>query len=576
MLEVIELLENEGYDIDIKQGKSVVPSKIQISMLPNWKDKEHQVAAIKYLSEFDNPIRALSLQTGCLAEDEMVHFYIHGDMDVKCTIGDAYRYFHKLEANDWDFNIPAGVKSWDNTNRCFCWNQIEDIVYSGIKQVFKLSLENGRTIKVTEDHPIMTDYGYIELRDLIRSYKVLCVKDTEPGFEYSHIRSVESAGKSHTYDICCKKIHNFVANGIVVHNSGKTYCAIKAICNIGYRALILTLGLEAQWSKAISDQTGLVEPEIFTLKGYPSIVKLYKHYELGFKPSIVIASLMTMRNYLKNQGNYKSLKFDYQKFMDTYGFGTKVLDECHENFHNNTLLDLYNRIPINIYLSATYHRNDPVGKRVFDHIFSPDIKFGEDTYKRFVKTTFYNYSIDLGTDKYHTPKGYSHFKYEKRLFHSTRNFTKFIVILELLLNCHFINIRREGQKALVFLSKVESINDVVIRLRQKIPNLKIRAYVSETDEDVLHTSDIIVSTPGSCGTGKDISGLRCVINTISFESYTRTKQMIGRLRELSNGDVPEMVDLANVQSSDHQRHAIVRQSLWRALSKWFNIQDLFI
>lgn len=41
--------------------------------------------------------------------------------------------------------------------------------------------------------------------------------------EYSLVRSIEYAGEEMTYDIVCEDPHrNFVANGIVVHNSGKT------------------------------------------------------------------------------------------------------------------------------------------------------------------------------------------------------------------------------------------------------------------------------------------------------------------------------------------------------------------
>lgn len=47
----------------------------------------------------------------------------------------------------------------------------------------------------------------------------------EPGT--AKVMSVVPAGKSMTYDICCDQpYHNFVANGIVVHNSGKTSMAL--------------------------------------------------------------------------------------------------------------------------------------------------------------------------------------------------------------------------------------------------------------------------------------------------------------------------------------------------------------
>lgn len=47
--------------------------------------------------------------------------------------------------------------------------------------------------------------------------------------EFSAVVSVSDAGKESTYDIVCEDPHrNFVANGIVVHNCGKTYMALAS------------------------------------------------------------------------------------------------------------------------------------------------------------------------------------------------------------------------------------------------------------------------------------------------------------------------------------------------------------
>lgn len=50
--------------------------------------------------------------------------------------------------------------------------------------------------------------------------------------EFSKVVSIEYIGKEMTYDIVCDDPHrNFVANGIVVHNCGKTYMALNSIQN---------------------------------------------------------------------------------------------------------------------------------------------------------------------------------------------------------------------------------------------------------------------------------------------------------------------------------------------------------
>ncbi len=58
--------------------------------------------------------------------------------------------------------------------------------------------------------------------------------------EYSSVESISDARKEHTYDIACHDpYHNFVANGIVVHNCGKTITFLAAIKAIGKKTLVL-------------------------------------------------------------------------------------------------------------------------------------------------------------------------------------------------------------------------------------------------------------------------------------------------------------------------------------------------
>lgn len=55
---------------------------------------------------------------------------------------------------------------------------------------------------------------------------------------FSKVISLQYYGKDHTYDISCYENHNFVANGIVVHNSGKGFIA-ALICHVYNKSKIL-------------------------------------------------------------------------------------------------------------------------------------------------------------------------------------------------------------------------------------------------------------------------------------------------------------------------------------------------
>jgi len=74
---------------------------------------------------------------------------------------------------------------------------------------------------------------------------------------YSRCVDIRYIGLRKVYDILCKDpYHNFVANGIVVHNSGKTIMGLTFISHIKKRALIVvhTKDLFKQWEKEISDK----------------------------------------------------------------------------------------------------------------------------------------------------------------------------------------------------------------------------------------------------------------------------------------------------------------------------------
>jgi len=65
---------------------------------------------------------------------------------------------------------------------------------------------------------------------------------------YSRVVDVRYVGEEETYDIECPDYHNFVANGIVVHNSGKSLQYTASSILLGGRAIILTStkGLQTQ------------------------------------------------------------------------------------------------------------------------------------------------------------------------------------------------------------------------------------------------------------------------------------------------------------------------------------------
>jgi hypothetical protein len=106
-------------------------------------------------------------------------------------------------------------------------NRILNVLDKGVRPVVKLQLVSGQTLRLTEDHEVCTRGGvYIAAKDLIPGDGVVVNGYGRRQFNISCVVSVESDGEARVYDIVCADPHrNFAANGIYVHNCGKTLSA---------------------------------------------------------------------------------------------------------------------------------------------------------------------------------------------------------------------------------------------------------------------------------------------------------------------------------------------------------------
>jgi hypothetical protein len=102
---------------------------------------------------------------------------------------------------------------------------------------------------------------------------------------------------------------------------------------------------------------------------------------------------------------------------------------------------------------------------------------------------------------------------------------------------YYLDVREPGTKCLFFFSKV-NMCDVMLSMFQKdYPGEDFVTFHGEdtkgknADKLKYLKHENVITTPGSCGTGKDIDGLVTVICFHTVSSIQRNKQMIGRLRD---------------------------------------------
>ena len=357
---------------------------------------------------------------------------------------------------------------------------------------------------------------------------------------------------------------------------GKTYCTVRTLSVIGLRAMICMSGLVDQWKRAILEYTQLTEDDIYVIQGAASMTKLLLQIDKTIFPKIILCSLGTVRPYAIGDESYEN----YPPFIELYDrlrVGVKVVDEAHLNFFLTLMLDLQTNASINIALTATFDRGDYQIKQIFDAHYPHLMRFGEGVFTRYVDIFSYSYSLGnmLPTKAWHTQKGYNHSKFEEYLIrrqpHRIEQIYK--TVYSPVINSHYINCRQPGQKLLIICSTVDMCNWMYQRLLTESEirnNFQMAIYISETRDNVLSESDIIISTPGSAGTGTDIKSLRTVLMTVATGSENSNKQTLGRLRELPTGDTPNYVYTWCRDIQPHCNYQEIRRNTYLSRGKTFN------
>ena len=106
---------------------------------------------------------------GCLAGDTIIRVN-------RCSLGRKFNLkwmFNQFHDNvdklknfiKWDLKFPTYVRSYNGKD--IRLHKINDVVYSGKKELYLLELDGDTSIKATADHKIMLRSGnFIELKDL--------------------------------------------------------------------------------------------------------------------------------------------------------------------------------------------------------------------------------------------------------------------------------------------------------------------------------------------------------------------------------------------------------------------------
>lgn len=114
-------------------------------------------------------------------------------------------------------------------------NTVLDVIDNGYKDIiYRVRLTSGRSVDLTSDHQILTKDGWKSIDEGLSVSDYVCENrshfKTDTDFKYTKIKSTSKIeSKTKVYDLTVENDHNFITNGIVTHNCGKSYAIIMEL-----------------------------------------------------------------------------------------------------------------------------------------------------------------------------------------------------------------------------------------------------------------------------------------------------------------------------------------------------------
>ena len=137
-----------------------------------------------------------------------------------------------------EIKVGDEVYAFDMKTHQLVLKRCSGIFDNGVKDVYELSTLH-HSIKATSNHPFLVAiedikggtsriscktktevFAWKTLEQTRIGDEITILKGLEEGFEYEEVVSIKYVGKEPTLDLRVEDEHNFIANGIVVHNTG--------------------------------------------------------------------------------------------------------------------------------------------------------------------------------------------------------------------------------------------------------------------------------------------------------------------------------------------------------------------
>lgn len=320
---------------------------------------------------------------------------------------------------------------------------------------------------------------------------------------------------------------------IVTHN---TAMAIHCMVKMGKRALLtMQPRYIFNWIKELHKFVK-IEPGDIVLweNNLPSLAKALEEGKIS--PKIIILPMSRVEVFLRKKDPHV---IDLDEVIKVINPGLRIIDEGHEAIHQIVMSLMYGNVKKTFVLSATLKADDPFTNKIYQWVYPIRFRLKDAEPEHYIDVVAYLYRINLRNHRIKTDQfgSYNDKAVEESILKSPA-LTKFYFLLaDKMFQEYYLDRREEGTKGLFFFSRVNMCETMLGMFRAKYPDMDIETFTGEDSKkkdfkDKYLRHEVIITTPNSCGTGKDIPGLVTVMCMHTVSSTQANKQMIGRLREL--------------------------------------------
>lgn len=318
---------------------------------------------------------------------------------------------------------------------------------------------------------------------------------------------------------------------------GKTFMALYTAFKLGTRVLITVQPrYVTTWLNDIA-KTLDISPDDVLVWENSSLPLLGEQIKNGaINPKIVILPLTRIAGYLRNYKDDSSMP-SLDEIYSNIGAGYRIIDEGHESFHEVCLSMLYGNFPKMLVLSATLKSDDAFQNKMYQTMLPMRFRLKEAEAENYIDVSAYMYELCQRKYRLNCMQfgSYNDLALEASILKKEPTTKFYYQIAKKIFEEYYLTVKEEGTKCLFFFSRIDMALKMLELFKIDYPEMDMETYLGSLDKkdpEKYLKHEIVFTTPGSCGTGKDIPGL---VTTICFHtvfSDQRNKQMIGRLRQL--------------------------------------------